>query len=286
MEHDAPRRLDRVALENFRVPEGPAHGLDELLLHVLQPADILPGHVGDLHEDLPDRRGVYLHQGRHEMAHPHLEGGDLLVGDLLRLEVDVGEDVPDAGHRGLLGQRLEVRADEPVGEVGHAFEIDILRERHAARVDLEDLEPSLAVGDRHGDLAVEAPRAAQGRVQGVGDVRGPDDDDLSARLEPVHQRQQLSHDPALHLLLAPHVLALRGDGVDLVDEDDGGGAALGLLEDVAQAFLALPVEFSDDLGAGDVGEPCVGLVRHGPSDDGLARTGRAVEEHPLGRLDP
>ena len=47
-----------------------------------------------------------------------------------------------------------------------------------------------------------------------------------------------------------------------------------------------PVELSDDLGAGDVGEPCVGLVRHGPGDDGLARAGRAVEEHPLGRLDP
>ncbi len=51
------------------------------------------------------------------------------------------------------------------------------------------------------------------------------DHDLSARLEPVHQGQELGHHAPLDLSLRAQLLALGRDGVDLVDEDDGRGVA-------------------------------------------------------------
>jgi hypothetical protein len=62
-------------------------------------------------------------------------------------------------------------------------------------------------------LSVKAAEAAQGGVDGVGAVGGADDDDGGARLEAVHEREQLRHDAALHLAL--RLVALGCDGVDL-----------------------------------------------------------------------
>jgi hypothetical protein len=42
---------------------------------------------------------------------------------------------------------------------------------------------------------------------------------VGAALEAVHEGEQLADDAALHLALG--LLTLGGDGVDLVDEDDG-----------------------------------------------------------------
>jgi len=74
------------------------------------------------------------------------------------------------------------------------------------------------VGDADLYLAVEAPGAPECGIDAVDAVRRADDDHLSARFEAVHHRQQLRDDAALNL--AGHVLALRRDRVELVDEDD------------------------------------------------------------------
>ncbi len=68
-------------------------------------------------------------------------------------------------------------------------------------------------------------KAGSKRIDAVGRA---DDDDLSALVEPVHQAEQLGDDAALHV--APGLATLRGDRVDLVDEDDGRGVLGGLLE--------------------------------------------------------
>ena len=81
---------------------------------------------------------------------------------------------------------------------------------------------------RHGkeELSVEAARPSQCGVDGVDLVGRPDDDDLAAVVQPVHQRQQRGHDGAVDLVLAtrPH----RGEAVDLVEEDDGRTGEVGL----------------------------------------------------------
>ena len=87
-----------------------------------------------------------------------------------------------------------------------------------AAVDAQDLEPAVGARGVDGDLAVEPARAAQGRVDQVRHVGGADDGDLPARDQAVHQRQELGHHPLLDV--ADDVGPLRGDRVDLVQEDD------------------------------------------------------------------
>ena len=83
------------------------------------------------------------------------------------------------------------------------------------------LQDRLAAGDvgrRDEDLAVEAARAQQRRVELLEQVRGGDHDEVAGRAEAVHLDQQL-----VERLLALGVVvraALAADGVDLVDEDD------------------------------------------------------------------
>src|SRR5262249_32286447 len=142
---------------------------------------------------------------------------------------------------------------------------------------------ALDVRDADDDLAVKAAGAAQRRVDRVHAVRGGDDHDLAARVEPVHESEELRDDAALELAL--DVLARGGDRVELLDEDDRGRALLRLLELVAKLGLRLAVELRHDLRALDREKGGPALVRDRLGDEGLAGPGRAVEEDALGGLD-
>ena len=140
-----------------------------------------------------------------------------------------------------------------------------------------------AVGNGDGDFAVEPARPAQGGVERIGQVGGRDHDHVLPLGQSVHQGQQLGHDALLHV--AHHPLAPRGDGVDLVEEDDAGGLARGLVEDLPQVGFALAVELVDDFRAVDGEEVGLGFVGHGPGNQRLAAAGRPVQQHALGRVD-
>ena len=77
---------------------------------------------------------------------------------------------------------------------------------------------------------------------------------------------------------------MAADGVDLIDEDDGGSVLLGLLEQVAYARGAHAHEHLDELRAGHGEEGHARLAGHGPGQQGLAGSGRAVEQDTLGDL--
>ena len=116
----------------------------------------------------------------------------------------------------------------------------------------QDLLAAANVGQRHDDLAVEAARAQQRRVEHVGPVGGGDDDDARVALEAVHLDQQLVERLlALVVAAAQAGAALAADGVDFVDEHDAGRVLLGLLEHVAHARRAHADEHLDEVGAGD-----------------------------------
>src|ERR1041385_8031072 len=282
VQEDAARRLDAHALEGHRVLQRPLDGLLELLLDVGQAADGLPGDVGDLDQELAQGGGVDDLERALEVVRGDLHLLQELGGDGL-VQVDLGQVAAQRLHGGLAGEGHEVGADEAVRGVGEVLEVDVLGLGHVARLDLQDLEAALLVGHADLDLAVEAPGAAQRRIDGVGPVGGADDDDLAAALEAVHQGQHLRHDAALHFAL--HLVALGRDGVHLVDEDDAGRVLLGLLEGLAQVLLGLAVELAHDLRAVDGVELGAGLVGDGLGDHGLARAGRAVQQHALGRVD-
>ena len=208
--------------------------------------------------------------------HPHDPLLELLHRDLA---------VARAGgqQRRLVDQVGEVGAGEAGGLAGERVEVDLLRQRLAAGVDLEDLLAALAVGAVDDDLAVEAARPQQRRVEDVGPVGGGDQDDVVLHLEAVHLDQQLVQRLLALVVAAAHAgAAVAADGVDLVHEDDAGRVLLRLLEEVADAAGADADEHLDEVRAGDREEGDAGLAGDGAGEQRLAGAGRAVEQDALG----
>jgi hypothetical protein len=147
--------------------------------------------------------------------------------------------------------------------------------------------PALDVGLVHDHPAVEAAGPQQRRVQDVGPVGGGDDDNVGVGVEAVHLHQDLVQRLlALVVAAAQARAALAAHGVDLVDEDDAGRVALGLLEQVAHAAGAHAHEHLHELRAGDGEEGHAGLAGDGLGHQGLAGAGRATSSTPLGMRAP
>ena len=250
--------------------------------------------------DLVDRVGVLEVVADDRVAHLVVGGDQALLlahdpGLLLRagdhahdplFELDLG-DLALAGargeQRGLVDEVGEVGAGEAGRLAGERVDVDLLGQRLAARVDLEDLRAALAVGAVDDDLAVEAARAQQGGIEDVGPVGGGDEDDVVLHLEAVHLDEQLVE--RLLALVVPAAeagAAVAADGVDLVHEDDAGRVLLGLLEEVAHARGADADEHLDEVRARDREERHARLAGDRAREQRLAGARRAVEQHALG----
>ena len=232
---------------------------------------------------------------------PHLVvGGDLplLLREQARLLLGAGDHAHDPFLELVLADRLlaaarreQRRLVDDVREVGAGesgrlrredVEVELLAERLALRVDLEDVAAALAVGPVDDDLAVEAARAQQRRVEDVGAVRRRDQDHVVLLLEAVHLDEELVQRLLALVVAAAHAgAAVAADGVDLVDEDDARARLLRLLEQVAHARGADADEHLDEVGAGDGEERHARLAGRRAREQRLAGAGRPVEEHAL-----
>src|SRR4028118_396764 len=205
----------RYALEVVRRPRGdlvedhalcrPAAEHHRQLRHELAAAHHEPVLGGQAHRhpqglaagddaDLVDRVGVGQ-QSTHDGVTGLVVGGDLLllVGDEPGLALRTGYDpvygllhldlvylvlvVPRGEQRRLVDEVREVRAGEAGRAAGQRLYVDIRAEGLAPRVDAQDLLAPRKVGPVNDDLAVEAARAQEGRVEDVRAVGGGDHDD-------------------------------------------------------------------------------------------------------------
>ena len=206
--------------------------------------------------------------------------------DLLERIREVGELHPLVGtprrhQRRLVGQVLQVGADHSRRGRREALQVDIVCERHVPGMHLEDGKATGLVGRIDRDPPVEAPRPHQRCVQDLGAVRGGQDDDPFGTAEAVHLRQDLV-ERLLTLLVPAHdpAAARASDGVEFVDEDDGGRGLFGLFEQVAHAAGAHTHEHLDELRGRQRKERHVRLARHGPGQKRLAGAGRPVQKDP------
>ena len=168
----------------------------------------------------------------------------------------------------------------PDGLAGDLREIDVRRERLAARVHLEDLLAAGEIGRRDEHLPVEPAGAQQRRVEVLETVRRPHHHDLVGGAEAVELDEQLVE--RLVLLAVEAVAGAGGaDGVELVDEDDRGRVLARLVEELADPRGAEAGEHLHERGGGLRVERRAGLVRDRLGEQRLAGTGRAVEEDPL-----
>ena len=94
-------------------------------------------------------------------------------------EVNVWHQPAQGAHGRLPAQRLQIGSDKTMGDGCQPLQVHIVGQRHAPRVDVQDLTTPISVGNANGDLPVEAARTSQGRIQGVRDIGRSDYDHVA-----------------------------------------------------------------------------------------------------------
>src|SRR2546421_4185568 len=102
-------------------------------------------------------------------------------------------------------------------------------------MDLKNFEAASGIRDANVDLTIEATESAKGRIDGVRSVGGCHDHNIGSGFHTVHEGEKLRHDTALDFAVC--LLTLGGDGVDLINEDDGRRVLLCFLKSFAQVGL-------------------------------------------------
>ncbi len=202
-----------------------------------------------------------------------------------RLEVDRLDDVAVCTPRedgGLVADVGQIRARQSAGLARHHVEVDIRGQRLAARVHAQDVLAALEVRRGDEDLAVEASRAQQCRVELVEQVGGRDHHQVLAPAKAVQLHEQLVE--RLVLLARDVGATCCANRVELVDEHDRRGGFACLAEQAPDAGGAQAGEHLHERRGRLRIELGVGLVRHGLGEQRLAGAGRTVEQDALGHL--
>src|SRR5260370_19697635 len=203
------------------------------------------------------------------------------------------------GHRRPVGTRRvqgrlvdkvgEVRADQAGRRAGDDVEVDVVSQRHAASVDLQDRGATAAIGPVHDHAPVEPAGSQQSRVEDVGSVRCGDDDDCFPLVEAVHLDQELVQGLFPLVVAASEAgAALAANRVELVDENYRGSVLLTVFQETADPGSADTDEHLDELRCRDTEERHAGLARDRASQQRLPGAGRTNEQdalwHPAAEL--
>ena len=146
----------------------------------------------------------------------------------------------------------QIRPVKPIAHLDNTLEINLPVGNHALAVDLHNLQPPNLVRQADLDLPVQAARAEERGVEGVGAIRGHDDLGLAEVVEAVELVEQL-HQRALDLAIRRRSFgeAAAADGVDLVHEDDARLVLLGVAEHLADQAGGLADVLVNDGGGDD-----------------------------------
>ena len=270
-------------LEQFRLGQRPLDAFLEPLLDLFQTTYLVPRDLGDLEIDFAQSARLDILDSLTEVRHGDLHLLEHLGRNLLLVEVNLREVSAQGLHRRLADQSRDVGADEAVRVIEQPVDVEVVANRHATGVDIDDLFAAVLVGHADLQLTIKAAGSAQSRIDGVTAVGCADHDDVVASLHAIEKSQELGYHPALDL--TGDVLALGRDTVELVNEDDRWGVGGGLVENLAELLLALPVVLRDNLRAVDRSEVGFGFVGDRLGDQGLAGPGWAMEQYAPRRVD-
>ena len=103
----------------------------------------------------------------------------------------------------------------------------------------EDFTAPFFVGHANHNFPVKPARSAQSLVNSIRPVRGRNHNDVGARLQPVHQGEQL-RDKAF-FRLARHAVAFGSDRIYFVNKDNRRRVFGRILKHLTQAFFALAI---------------------------------------------
>ena len=192
--------------------------------------------------------------------------------------------VAHGAQRRLIDQIGKVCADRTGRRLRDLFQVDILCQLDIARMHQKGLVAALQIRAVDHDAAVKTTRTQQRLVQNFRTVRRREDDHALGGIEAVDLGKELIERLLALVVAAELGVAAAADGIDLVDEDDGGSDLGGFLEQVAHAARADADEHLHEVRAGDGEERHVRLARDRLSKQGLAGAGRSDEQRALRQL--
>ena len=147
---------------------------------------------------------------------------------------------------------------------------------------LQSLETACQVGLIHNDPAVKPSCTEQRLVQNFRTVGGGEDHNALGGIEAVDLGEQLVQGLLPFVVAAQTAVTALTDGVDLINEDNGGSLLGGLLEQVAHTACADAHEHLDKIRTGDEEERDTCFTGYCLSQQGFTGTGGANQQRTLG----
>ena len=137
----------------------------------------------------------------------------------------------DSKHTSLCRYIAQVCSVEAIRQLYNSFVVQLIPLGNGARVNFENLQTTLFIRERNLDLAVNAPRSEQRRIQRVWPVRRHNDFCLSELIKSIHLIQQL-HQCSLDFSVCACSLAesTPTNGIDFVHKDNTWLFRLGIGE--------------------------------------------------------
>ena len=178
---------------------------------------------------------------------------------------------------------FQIRAGEVRRSQRDDSQINVIGQRLALGMNLQDLLAALYVGVIDHDLPVKPAGTQQRRIQNIRTVGGRHDNDALVGREAVHFNQQLVERLlALIVTAAQAGAAMTADRVDLIDENNGRRVLLRLIKQVADTARADADEHLYKVGTGDGEERHACLAGYRTGQQRLAGAGRANQQNALG----
>jgi len=246
----------------------------KLLLGLFKTSDILPLDVGNFDVGFSERGRVDCTHGKLEVLLVDCHSLENLGVDLFCFNIDNVHLFTDALKGRLSAERSNVRTHKTMGIFYNCLKVDSFVKLHVFSVDSQDFKTTDLVRDTNIDLPIEATEPSEGGVKRVGPVGGSNNNDVSSSLEAVHEGEQLRDHSSLHLTV--HLLSVRSNRIDLVDEDNSRTIFFSLLESLSKVALGLSGHLRHDFRTIDEEEECTSLIRHCTGDQSFSRTRRTI----------
>ena len=196
--------------------------------------------------------GVSLLRFRHHHGPSLGAHHDLVLGELELIHTHQTQSTACSKERCLVNQIGKVCPRESRCSASDLGGIDILRQRHLAHVDFQNLFPAPNIGQANHYLPVETPGSQQRRIQHVWPVGRGNHDHAVIQLKAVHFHQQLVQSLFAFIVTAAQTRApVSAHGVDFVNKDDAGRLLFRLLKHVSNTGRAHTHKHLDEVGSRD-----------------------------------
>ena len=166
------------------------------------------------------------------------------------------------------------------------MQIDVVFQSQIAGVHFKYPNASDKIRSIHQNLAVKSPGPQQRRIQNLGTIGRPHDNDSDLGVKTVHFAEQLI-ERVFPFIISTHIWALGSafsDGIQLVDENNARGFGLGFFEEIAHPGGPNADEHFDKIRAAQVEKRHAGLTGNGSRQQRLACSRRAYQHDTFGQF--